>query len=246
MMTMSTSITSTEGSGITRGQRESCTELITHAARKAATAAINDLEANGVLDKENIERVRARGNEVVAAITATVKAKFAEIADNVAGYLRLISGAETITLDPTDGQATIARAENVFTDRIGGDFRDYYGIDVPGQPTMETKVQVHEMVKDGNFRRIFGGLSEKLDALKFEQNQIIQFCQKHRRWLRTGGYATFFLFKVKGEFFVAHVRYYAGGYLGVDGGRFSYDYVWGADHRHRVVVPQLPLGPSDS
>ena len=224
---------------VSEGQIETSVTLVTDATRKATGVALRELVKNGVLNKQNIERVRARGNEVVAEITRIVKEKFAEIAENIAGIVKLISGAETLELEPTDGKETIAKAKDTFPGWIDGDFKNY-GTDVKGKPTEKANVQVHEMIKDGTFAQIFGGLSDNLDALCLTQAQIIQFVKKHRKWLRADGFATFFLFKVGDEFFVALVSVDGGG-LGVGADRFSRGGVWSASGRRRVVVPQLTL-----
>ena len=221
---------------VSEGQIETCVTLVTDAVRKGTGTVLRELAKNGVIDKQNIERVRARGNEVVAAITALVKEKFTEIAESVVDFVRLISSAETLELDETDGKATIAKAEDTFPGYIDGDFKNY-GCDVESEPTQKTKVSVHEMVKDGTFFQIFNSMSNDLNSLCLTQEQIIQFVKKHRKWLRTDGYATLFLFKVGDEFFVAHVRFYSDGQLRARVYRFSYDRVWRASYRYRIVVP---------
>jgi len=225
---------------VTDGQIETCVTLVTDATRKGTGTALRELAKNGVLNRENIEHVRARGNEIVAAITALIKEKFAEIAENIAGIVKLISGTETLELDETDGKATIAEAKDTFPGWIDGDFEGY-GTNVRGPATKKTQVTVHEMIKDGTFAQIFGGMSDGLNRLCLAQPQIIQFVQKHKKWLRTDGYGTFFLFKVGEEFFVAGVYFDGAGQLRVDAHRFSHDYVWHAERRHRIVVPQLAL-----
>jgi hypothetical protein len=222
------------------GQIETCVTLVTDATRKGTGTALRELAKNGVLNKQNIECVRARGNEIVAAITALVKEKFAEIAENIAGIVKLISGAETLELDETDGKATIAKAKDTFPGWIDGDFESY-GTNVLGPATQKTQVTVHEMIKDGTFAQIFGGMSDDLNSLCLTQPQIIQFVQKHRKWLRTDGYGTFFLFKVDEEVFVASVYFDVVGRLEVYASRFSDVFVWHAECGHRFVVPQLAL-----
>ncbi len=227
-----------EETKVSDGQIEACVALVTDATRKAAGAAIRELVRNGVLTKQNIERVRARGNEVVAEITQIVKEKFAGIAENIVGIVRLISGAETLELEGTDGKETIAKAKSVFTGWVDPDFRGY-GCDVESRPTKKTKITVHEMIKDGTFAQVFNGMSEDLNSLCLTQPQIIGFVKKHRKWLRTDGYATLFLFKVDSEFFVAYVYLNGDGGLRVRVHRFSDDDVWAAESRLRIVVPQL-------
>ena len=223
----------------TSGQKENVITLVTDATRKGMGVAFDELVGNGVLNKDNVERIRACGHDLVAKITQVVKEELANMADLIYGYVKLISGAETLELDPTDGKRTIAKADDLFTGSLDGDFKGW-GLDIKGQPTQSQKVQVHEMVKDGTFSQIFEGLNDNLDALCLTQDQIIQFVEKHRKWLRTDDYATFFLFKVGNDFFVARVLVLDVG-LFVRAVRFSYDRVWFAKFRRRVVVPQLAL-----
>lgn len=156
------------------------------------------------------------------------------------GIVKLISGAETLELDETDWKEIIAKAKDTFPGWIDPDFRGY-GCDVTSEPTKKTQVTVHEMIKDGTFAQIFGEMSDDLNSLCLTQPQIIQFVQKHHKWLRTEGYGTFFLFKVGEELVVALVCCYDGVQLEVYVRRFSRDFVWGAEYRPRIVVPQLTL-----
>jgi hypothetical protein len=172
------------------------------------------------------------GNGAAPAITKKPKPQQSQ------SILRLISGEETLVLDPTDGKETISEAGDVFTGYIDPDFKSW-GADEPSGPTPETPVQVHEMVQDATFAQMFASLGVDKERLCVTQAQIKQFCQKHRTWLRTDGYATFFLFKSKGKFFVAHVHFDGGGRLKVHVHRFEHDNVWSGVRQHRVVVPQL-------
>ena len=224
---------------ISSGQQEQCVTVIKDAARKAGETAIAELSASGVINSGNFQRVLEWGNKLAPAIQAFVKEQIAALAENIAGCLKLISGAETLELEPTDGKETIAKAKDTFPGWIDGDFKNY-DTDVKGKPTDKANVQVHEMIKDGTFAQIFGGLSDNLDSLCLTQAQIIQFVKKHSKWLRTDGYGTFFLFKVNEEFFGAYVHMYEGS-LWAFVYRFSFDCVWFAGHRYRVVVPQQAL-----
>ena len=152
-------------------------------------------------------------------------------------YLKLLSGAETLMLDALDGKETLATAKETFPSGIDGDFKNW-GTNKPGIATKEQAVDVHELVKDGTFAQMFGSLGTDLDKLCLTQAQIKNFCKKHPQWLRQNGYATFFLFKVEDQFFVAHVNVDSGG-LRVDVFRFGSDRVWNTENSHRVVVPQL-------
>ena len=153
-------------------------------------------------------------------------------------YTRCISGAETLTLDATDGTETIAPAGDVFTDGINGGFVRW-NLDVPSQPTEEQKVSVNEMIRGGTFYNIYSDLSSSLNSLCLTQAQIINFVKKYRKYLRTEGYGTFFLFKRGEEFFVAGVYVDVYGSLGVRVYRLANGNIWYAEYQHRVVVPQL-------
>lgn len=130
---------------------------------------------------------------------------------------------------------TIARAGNLFS-YIDSDFENY-GTDKKSPKTKETSVAVLEMSKNATFAQMF----TKPDEMTLTQAQIIQFVKNHEDKLREDGYSTFFLFKTGDEFFVAGVYFRDGGRLRVHVRRFSYDDVWYAERRHRVVVPQLAL-----
>ncbi|MBA4320422.1 MAG: hypothetical protein C0412_18650 [Flavobacterium sp.] len=152
-------------------------------------------------------------------------------------YLKLISDGKKVILASTDGKETITNAQKIFPSGIDSDFKNW-NLDVPSASTEETKIQVFEIIKDGTFKDIFGSFGENLDRLCLSQAQIISFVKDHSKWLRKDGYKTFFLFKMSGEYFVARVDLRFAG-LNVYVHRFSYDNVWPAENRPRIVVPQL-------
>lgn len=154
-------------------------------------------------------------------------------------YLSLLSGAETLMLDALDGKETLATAKEVFTSGIDGDLKKW-GTNKPDIATKETAVDVHQLVKNATFAQMFGSLGTDLDKLCLTQSQIKNFCKKHSNWLRKDGYATFFLFKIKNQFFVADVDVDPDG-LYVYVHRFESDSVWSAESSHRIVAPQLKL-----
>lgn len=225
---------------ITTGQEEQCVTVIKDAARKSAETAIAELKKNGTLNGENMQRILGRGDHVSAKTQEFITNLLAEMAENATDRLKLISGAETLTLDPTDGTEVIAEVGSLFNGYLDSDFRNWK-TNVKGNPTEAQNVQVHEMTKDGTFEQIYGGLGDNLDVVCLSQAQIIQFVKKHRKWLRTDGYGTFFLFKVGDEFFVAGVSVHSAGSLFARVNRFSYGHVWYAERRRRFVVPQLAL-----
>jgi hypothetical protein len=150
--------------------------------------------------------------------------------------LRLLSGDESLIIDECDGTETIAKAKAVFPSGIDGDFKNW-GTDKPGTATEATAVDVHELIKNATFANMFTSFGTDLDKLCLTQSQIIQFCKKFPSWLRHDGYATFFLFKVEDQFFVALVGVSSVG-LYVLVHRFEDVDVWDAEDRRRLVVPQ--------
>lgn len=148
--------------------------------------------------------------------------------------LRLISGGETLVLDETDGIETIPTSEGVFG-YIDRDFKNWCADEASG-PTPKTPVAVHELARDATFSQMFGS---NPGAFCLTQSQILGFVKKYWNWLRKDGYATFFLFRSKGELFVAAVSFIDRGRLRASVSRFADDFVWRAGRRHRLVLPQL-------
>lgn len=149
-------------------------------------------------------------------------------------YLRPLPGAEALELSACHGTRTIAQAKDVFSVNIDPDFKKW-GLDVAGEQTPAARAQVHELVKDGTFFQIFNSLSSDLDKFAWMQDQVIEFCQKHAHWLRQDGYATLFLIKEGGKFFVVHVSVDSDG-LFVSVHRFGNGHVWFVEDRNRLVL----------
>lgn len=139
---------------------------------------------------------------------------------------------------------TIAQSKGVFL-YIDSDFKNW-NLDTISPETKEINAAVLEMDKDANLKDMFGSISKNTDAMCMTQAQILRFIQDHKDQLKTDGYSTFFLFKENDEFFVARVYFDDDGRLGVGVFRLSLDYVWGAEYRRRIVVPQLALESSES
>jgi len=158
--------------------------------------------------------------------------------------LNLLFGSEKLYLSESDGRAIIAKAEDVFKSWIYPDF-EKLGLNKKSKATLETEVGVYEMVKNANFKDIFTSLSDDLNLLCLTQDQIIDFCKKHRSHLRQYGYATFFLTKkdfekpaTEDNLFVVFVFVRLDG-LVVSVSPFGDAGGWSADDRRRVVVPKL-------
>jgi hypothetical protein len=152
-------------------------------------------------------------------------------------YLRAVSGVGTVVLSALNGQRTIANDGSNLFSYIDSDFRRW-NANATGDATPETPVAVLEMTEDATFAEMFGSLSDNVESLALTQDQILSFIENHSDKLRTGGYATFFLFKSEGKLFVAYVHRRDDGSLRVYVYEFSRGFRWYGEHRHRVVVPQ--------
>ena len=159
------------------------------------------------------------------------------IVEPISEFLKLLSGDHNLTLDALDGKEVLANANDVFT-YIDSDFKNW-GADELGEATEETDIDVYELAKDSMFADFFGSVCSDVSKICFTHAQVKNFCVKHRDWLRKDGYATFFLFKWRGELFVALVFVYSGGRLSAHVRRFRGDNVWIAESRRRMVIPQL-------
>lgn len=143
---------------------------------------------------------------------------------------------ETIKVNATDGKVTIAQSVEVFKSWLDPDFKNW-NLNNPQASTKEMRVEVYEMVKDADFKTMFGSLNEDSDKLCLTQSQIVDFCKNHKDRLHPG-MATFFLFKEDNNYFVASVSVSSDGlYVGVQ--RFGRARVWLAGFARRLVVPQL-------
>ncbi|MFA4942416.1 MAG: hypothetical protein WC564_02145 [Patescibacteria group bacterium] len=187
---------------------------------------------------EIIKQLRQKGGSplnphlVKMALQEIVEGKF-----RPASMLRLISGDAVLWLKASDGKAIIYNASKTFKSSIDSDFVDWKLIG-PSEATVETLINVYEVIEDGTFPQIFSSLSADLDKLVLTQAQVIDFCEAHSNWLRQGGDITFFLIKEKRKYFVVIVYVSSGG-LHVDVLDFKNDHVWPAKLRHRLVVPRM-------
>jgi len=175
------------------------------------------------------------GSETLEAIARIIVGGAAKVQSQ---FLKLISGAVSLTVDAVDGTEILADAKDMFLAGIDSDFINW-GADEPGRFTAETPVDVYEMTQDATFSQMFEDLSSDVRRLCLTQHQIKNFVKKNRSWLRTEGYATFFLFESKGHFFVADVYFNSNDELIVDVLRFEVSSVWSAEYRPRLVVPKL-------
>ena len=148
--------------------------------------------------------------------------------------LTLISGDERLTIGPTGGQETLARAADVFR-YIDSNFENWQ-CNVAGPPTEESFVDVYQMARDSTLQQMFGGFGVPLDRLTLTQAQIKQFVKRYPGWLKKGGNGTFFLFEAGNRFFVAAVYFFSDGRLGVRVRHLALARVFRTQKYHRLVV----------
>jgi len=115
---------------------------------------------------------------------------------------------------------------------------DNWDAQTVSKDTEEAKAFVYEQMQNGTYEQIFGSFNKNLDLLEFETHeQIKDFVKNSPELLHPKGYATHFLYKNKSDKpFVADVRRYSDGDLGVRVRRFSRGGVWGAGVAGRFVV----------
>ncbi len=211
----------------------------------AMEIAISQLEEDREISSDGIQRVLGKGNKLRPKLIQFMKGAILELAEEVKPYLKRISGGKKVSIGASDGKDTLAKAQDVFKAWVDDDFENW-DLDIPGEPTEETDVEVHELVRDGTFANIYASTETELESLCLSQAQIKKFCKESPDWLRTEGYGTFFLFKKNKKLpaslenlFVARVDVLGDGQLGVGAVRFSYGLVWSCEYRHRFVLPQL-------
>ncbi|MFH1608977.1 MAG: hypothetical protein ABH951_03120 [Patescibacteria group bacterium] len=180
---------------------------------------------DGVIDVEELERF----------VTLSPKERKKFFGEKEESILKLISTGENLKLDACDGKKTIYDSKDVFAWK-DDDFKNWK-VNTTGPATAEISADIYEMAKDATFAEMFSSLGD-LHKLCLTQSQILNFIAKHKNWLRTEGYGTFFLFKANGNFFVASVNVNSDG-LSVHVIRLEDDIVWNAEGRHRIVIPQL-------
>jgi hypothetical protein len=173
------------------------------------------------------------------------------ITSQVAGeILRLISSNCSLALRALDGSRLIYDADKTFVQCIDQDFVKW-GTNNPGISTLETSIQVHEMIKKGTALDIFSALPGNWNEKWLSQNQVIEFCEVYPDWLRQNGNGTFFLIKKdestpvniikpENDFIVAGVYVYFGG-LRIGAEPLRHGNVWHGEYNYRVVSPERIL-----
>jgi hypothetical protein len=151
-------------------------------------------------------------------------------------WLKSLFTYSTTELASTNvGGETLAEANDVFA---GGIYNAKKRSS--GKAKKVLSVAVYEMIKDGTFAQIFSSFGKNLKSLACTESLIVTICRDHPHLLCTDGHSTFFLFEGEnGGFCVAFVHVRKNGQLRIYVRPLEYEFVWRANRRHRVVVPQL-------
>jgi len=149
--------------------------------------------------------------------------------------LRSISASVPIAIPPTQGERTIVRAKDVFSE-IHQDF-EVWKTNIPESPRHETRVGVFEISYDARFNEIFRSSKRAFDQISLTQEQIIAFALTHRSWLSGRLYGTFFLFKVQKDFLVSRVTITRDETLRISPQRLLDKWILSARDQHRIVLP---------
>lgn len=114
-----------------------------------------------------------------------------------------------------------------------------YDANSKGIPTPSIAVLLYEMTRPATFGFIFELIDLEIERLCLTQHQIINFIKQHTQWLQKDGNSTFFLFKLKGNYFVAGLDFEEKYLLKAFVNRLEDTIDWGMEGRPRVVVPHL-------
>lgn len=151
-------------------------------------------------------------------------------------FLRLISGAETLSIGPLDGKRLIKDAKSVFGTRIPPLFDSRFDDKV--KPTPKTLFDVYELKKDATFLQIFYDINPDLRKSVMTQDQIISFCEEYSKWLNQKGDFNFFLTESKGYFYVILISKSQNGFR-LHPASVHNGIVWPSSKEGRVVAPKL-------
>lgn len=131
------------------------------------------------------------------------------------------------------GGTNISESKDLFS-YMASDFKNWK-LDNDSPLSKETELAVLELNKNKTFEQMF----VKPEEMYLTQAQIVEYVKENKDKIKD--WYNFFLLKENGEFFIAHVRFDDRGPLSVYVRRFSDDFVWSGEGRHRVVVPQHSL-----
>jgi hypothetical protein len=244
---MSTSITSNavEVKEVTPEQQKQAIRTITDAFAKGLEYAFQTLAKKGELNRESFQLALSQGGILTQYMIRETVQKFTWLARNSGSHLKLISSGTDIIIGPSEGKRKLIEMGELFSSICyRGNLASLYYTEnskvVVCKPRPKTRLQVLELVRGGSSRQIFSGFGLEFDQLCLTEDQIILFCENHRKWLHDGVIGTLALFKLGDDYFVTQI---GGGSDGVklDLGIRTLDdsITWDPDFDCRVVVPIL-------
>ena len=152
-------------------------------------------------------------------------------------FLKELFKHKKLILAPNNGQKVVANSTDVFNFWIDPWFsREKYK--QRQKRSVETPVRVYEITEDVSFDEIFASFENKLTDYCLTQSQIIDFCQQYSKYLRKGGYESYFLFKEDYQFFLAYVYAYSDG-LEINSISLKSSFILSAEDKLRLILPKI-------
>jgi hypothetical protein len=149
-------------------------------------------------------------------------------------YLEPVPGFVNLTIGETDGSKTF---EESLLFNLDADVRQWGCGDLKSKPTLETKVTVFEMVRDGSFKQVMSMFPSTTESLSLTPSQIIWFVEQYRGALRDDRYATFFPMLCGTEQMVMYTMFDHTAPIPLRVKNFTSDTPWNADVKRRFVLP---------
>lgn len=207
---------------------------------KIAATIVEFQEEFSSLTTVDAQWIIQHGREAVSLFVKTVASRGESVKEDLK-ILKLISAGEKIMIEASYGNVLISKAKKTFKSWIDPHFTDWKLNEV-GTATPETLLNVYEMANNATFIQMFTELNSDLDKLVMTQSQIIRFCEKHPNWFCCHGYFTFFLTKIKDNYFVISVHVDDDD-LVVRVNRLEDSTFWRAANAFRVVAPKIEISP---
>jgi hypothetical protein len=154
------------------------------------------------------------------------------------GFTKLISTDVDLIISATNGKELLSNANDTFS-IIGKEFKAAE-INEKSQDTLETQVEVYEVIKPSNLSQMFTSIFEDVRMLDLSQSQIKEFIRTQSGWLNIPPYPTFFLFKSFGIAYVAQVNVLPDQRKTLRFQEYESEFTWQVSRRPRIVVPKIP------
>ena len=143
----------------------------------------------------------------------------------------------TVVMEALNGKISMSIMKKIFKGGMEMSLQNYIQ-SKPNRATVETLLEVRELIENATLAKIFTKISCDLNKIAMSMAQIVCFCEKHSNFLREEGYATFFLTRIGNEFFVIFVCQEN---RGLSAGMKRIDFLpqCFAESKHRVVTPRI-------